>query len=429
MGKRNWLFASTEIGAQRVGIVQSLLVTCRLHSVDSYTYLVDVLQRVSVHPAKRVIELTPRMWKSLFADAPLRSDLGPHRLRSATTLIAITQPRPKMPAYREASLLQTLGPDPIASGVKRENLQHRASPIDEHEPVPTRRILPQQVAYLRRQSIKGTPHIRGPGTQPDALLRASGQHERARRNRNTIALPSSSSTSHSGGSATNPFLSAPLPASSTNHASSLCSRSLSIAPNLRRHHWKVLSANPSRSQKLPVPLPAALTPRQNLLPFLRWTGASVSDSTCPLLRSPPPENDEGNRIDACLDNYASNCPLTLTASAYAYGQRALASGSESQQNRPTTSRWHRPFVVGELPRFRGPDARSQPSATTWSMSVECQYTCVGPRPSPDKLKPLNSNLIRGRGPLQALVSSSNSPLSEHGCLQTLSAPEHLQQVV
>ena len=28
-------------------------------------------------PAKQAIELTPRMWKSLFADAPLRSDLGP----------------------------------------------------------------------------------------------------------------------------------------------------------------------------------------------------------------------------------------------------------------------------------------------------------------------------------------------------------------
>ena len=38
----------------------------------------DVLQRISVHPAKRAIELTPRRWKSLFADAPLRSDLGPH---------------------------------------------------------------------------------------------------------------------------------------------------------------------------------------------------------------------------------------------------------------------------------------------------------------------------------------------------------------
>ena len=78
LGKRNWLFTSSEVGAQRVGIIQSLLVTCRLHAVGSYTYLVDVLQRISVHPAKQAIELTPRMWKSLFADAPLRSDLGPH---------------------------------------------------------------------------------------------------------------------------------------------------------------------------------------------------------------------------------------------------------------------------------------------------------------------------------------------------------------
>ena len=78
LGKRNWLFASSEVGAQRVGIIQSLLVTCRLHGVDAYTYLTDVLQRISVHPAHRAIELTPRMWKSRFADDPLRSDLGPH---------------------------------------------------------------------------------------------------------------------------------------------------------------------------------------------------------------------------------------------------------------------------------------------------------------------------------------------------------------
>ena len=78
LGKRNWLFTSSEVGAQRVGIIQSLLVTCRLHEVDVYTYLVDVPQRVSVHPANRAIELTPRMWTSLFAHDPFRSDLGPH---------------------------------------------------------------------------------------------------------------------------------------------------------------------------------------------------------------------------------------------------------------------------------------------------------------------------------------------------------------
>ena len=74
-GKRNWLFAWTEIGAERVGVIQGLLATCTLQGVDAYTYLVDVLQRVGEHPASRAVELTPRVWKTLFADDPLRSDL------------------------------------------------------------------------------------------------------------------------------------------------------------------------------------------------------------------------------------------------------------------------------------------------------------------------------------------------------------------
>ncbi len=34
------------LGAKQVGIMQSLIVTCQLHGIDPYTYLVDVLQRV-----------------------------------------------------------------------------------------------------------------------------------------------------------------------------------------------------------------------------------------------------------------------------------------------------------------------------------------------------------------------------------------------
>jgi transposase len=74
-GRKNWLFCWTEVGAEYAGIVQSLIATCRLHGIDPYTYLVDVLQRVGEHPASRVAELTPREWKQRFADAPLRSDL------------------------------------------------------------------------------------------------------------------------------------------------------------------------------------------------------------------------------------------------------------------------------------------------------------------------------------------------------------------
>jgi transposase len=75
MGKKAWLFSWTELGAKQIGIAQSLLSTCRLHQVDPYTYLIDVLQRVSEHPAADVEQLTPRLWKQYFAHAPLRSDL------------------------------------------------------------------------------------------------------------------------------------------------------------------------------------------------------------------------------------------------------------------------------------------------------------------------------------------------------------------
>ena len=70
------MFAWTEIGAERIGIIQSLLVTCRLQGVDPYTYLVDVLQRISEHPASQVADLTPRVWKTKFAHNPMKSDLA-----------------------------------------------------------------------------------------------------------------------------------------------------------------------------------------------------------------------------------------------------------------------------------------------------------------------------------------------------------------
>ena len=73
VGRKNWLFCWTEVGARYVGIFQSLLVTCRLQDVDPYTYLVDVLQRVERHPASDVARLTPRLWKEQFAAAPFRS--------------------------------------------------------------------------------------------------------------------------------------------------------------------------------------------------------------------------------------------------------------------------------------------------------------------------------------------------------------------
>lgn len=83
MGRRNWLFAWTELGAKHIGIVQSLLATCRLHDVNPYDYFVDVLQRIGQHPATLVQQLTPRLWKELYASNPLRSDLHDIRERQS----------------------------------------------------------------------------------------------------------------------------------------------------------------------------------------------------------------------------------------------------------------------------------------------------------------------------------------------------------
>jgi len=75
LGRRNWLFCWTEVGARQVGIVQSLIASCRLQALDPYVYLIDVLQRIDTHPAFDVHLLTPRLWKQHFAENPLRSDL------------------------------------------------------------------------------------------------------------------------------------------------------------------------------------------------------------------------------------------------------------------------------------------------------------------------------------------------------------------
>ena len=75
MGRKSWLFSWTELGAKHVGIVQSLLATWWLHDINPNNYFVNVLQRVSQHPASLAHQLTPRIWKEMFAATLLQSDL------------------------------------------------------------------------------------------------------------------------------------------------------------------------------------------------------------------------------------------------------------------------------------------------------------------------------------------------------------------
>jgi transposase len=65
LGRKNWLFCWTEVGAKYAAIAYTLIECCKLHRIDPWTYLVDVLQRLDSHPARDVHLLTPKHWKQL----------------------------------------------------------------------------------------------------------------------------------------------------------------------------------------------------------------------------------------------------------------------------------------------------------------------------------------------------------------------------
>jgi transposase len=63
LGRKNWLFAGSEAAAHRTAIMCSLVQTCKHLQIDPFVYLRDIIERVSTHPARLILELTPRGWK------------------------------------------------------------------------------------------------------------------------------------------------------------------------------------------------------------------------------------------------------------------------------------------------------------------------------------------------------------------------------
>jgi transposase len=70
LGRKNHLFAGSDGGAARWAIVASLLATAKLNDVEPFTYLKDVLERLSNgYPMARIDDLLPWNWTSKVAAA------------------------------------------------------------------------------------------------------------------------------------------------------------------------------------------------------------------------------------------------------------------------------------------------------------------------------------------------------------------------
>jgi transposase len=66
LGRKNHLFAGSHRGADRWATVCTLISTAKLNDVEPFTYLTDVLQRLSDgHPVSRLDDLLPWNWRPL----------------------------------------------------------------------------------------------------------------------------------------------------------------------------------------------------------------------------------------------------------------------------------------------------------------------------------------------------------------------------
>jgi transposase len=59
--------------ASQAAILCSLVQTCKHLQINSFVYLRDIIERVSTHPARLVLELTPREGRQLRGEAAARS--------------------------------------------------------------------------------------------------------------------------------------------------------------------------------------------------------------------------------------------------------------------------------------------------------------------------------------------------------------------
>jgi len=62
LGRKSWLFAGSERGADRAAAMVTLIMTAKLNDVDPQAWLADVLARIADMPQSQIAELLPWNW-------------------------------------------------------------------------------------------------------------------------------------------------------------------------------------------------------------------------------------------------------------------------------------------------------------------------------------------------------------------------------
>lgn len=63
LGRKNYLFAGSHEAAKRSGMLYSLLGTCKMHGIEPYGWLKEVLQKIADHPINKIRNLLPHRYE------------------------------------------------------------------------------------------------------------------------------------------------------------------------------------------------------------------------------------------------------------------------------------------------------------------------------------------------------------------------------
>jgi hypothetical protein len=86
VGRKAWMFYGSDTHAEAAAAIFSVIASCRLHGLDPFQYLEEVLRVLPYWPRDRYLELAPKYWRAT------RGRLRPDELASPISAFVIPPP-------------------------------------------------------------------------------------------------------------------------------------------------------------------------------------------------------------------------------------------------------------------------------------------------------------------------------------------------
>jgi transposase len=94
VGRSNWTFCGSDDGADWNAIATSLVASCKLHDIEPWAYLRDVLTLLPSWPKHAVLELAPKFWKQTREQPQTQQRLAAARLLGRFDVVHAPESRP-----------------------------------------------------------------------------------------------------------------------------------------------------------------------------------------------------------------------------------------------------------------------------------------------------------------------------------------------